>query len=122
MNRYSTSQSRITGNHTETAACKLLQAHHLKILARNFRCKQGEIDIIAQDGDTLVFVEVRHRSHSGFGNGIDSVTKHKQRKIIKTAYVYLQQHQLFEKHPCRFDIVSAASLDQLHWIRDAFQT
>jgi len=109
------------GAEAKTAACQYLQKHHLQIRERNYRCKLGEIDIIAQEGETIVFVEVRRRSHHRFGDGFASVDRNKQKKLIRTAKAYLLERQLFEKHPCRFDIVSTTSPEQLSWIKNAFQ-
>ena len=92
--------------------------------ARNYRCKLGEIDLIMQHGTahdtTLVFVEVRLRSHTGFANAAESVTYRKQQKIIKTAQHYLQQHQLTDKANCRFDVIAFSDNDSPEWIKDAF--
>jgi len=110
------------GNETETAACRWLEQQGLFIMERNFRCKPGEIDIIARDGNTLVFVEVRQRSHRNFGDGFSSVDYRKQQKLIRAARWYLQERKLFDQYPCRFDIVSARSVTDLEWIKDAFQS
>lgn len=92
--------------------------------AKNYRCKLGEIDLIMQQGTahdtTLVFVEVRLRSHTGFANAAESVTYRKQQKIIKTAQYYLQQHQLTDKANCRFDVIAFSDNDNPEWIKDAF--
>ena len=92
--------------------------------AKNYRCKLGEIDLIMQQGTahdtTLVFVEVRLRSHTGFANAAESVTYRKQQKIIKTAQYYLQQHQLTDKANCRFDVIAFSDNDNPEWSKDAF--
>lgn len=110
-----------TGSETEAAACQWLHTQGLVILERNFRCKLGEIDIVARDGETLVFVEVRQRRHRQFGDGFASVDYRKQQKIVRAARWYLQARNFFDRHPCRFDIVSARSTTELEWIKDAFQ-
>lgn len=109
------------GSETETAACHWLEQQGLLIIERNFRCKPGEIDIVARDQDTLVFVEVRQRSHRNFGDGFSSVNYRKQQKLIRAARWYLQERKFFDQYPCRFDIVSARSTTDLEWIKDAFQ-
>lgn len=109
------------GSETETAACLWLEQQGLLIIERNFRCKPGEIDIVAKDQNTLVFVEVRQRSHRNFGDGFSSVDYRKQQKLIRAARWYLQERKLFDQYPCRFDIVSARSANDLEWIKDAFQ-
>lgn len=110
------------GSEIETAACHWLEQQGLLIIERNFRCKPGEIDIVAKDQNILVFVEVRHRSHLNFGGGFSSVDYRKQQKLIRAARWYLQERKLFDQYPCRFDIVSARSATDLEWIKDAFQT
>lgn len=110
-----------SGNIAESAAAQHLQQQGIRITERNYRCKLGEIDIIGFDGEVLVFVEVRQRRRGDYGNGLDSVTRSKQQKIIRTARFYLVERKFFDNHPCRFDIVSANSFDELDWIKDAFQ-
>ena len=73
-----------------------------------------------RQGDELVFVEVRLRSHRQFANAAESVTPAKQRKIIKTAQLYLQQHQLTDKINCRFDVIAFGDNTDPEWIKDAF--
>ncbi len=113
------------GTEAENAAETMLKNAGLKILERNYRCKLGEIDIIAKDvfakEPILVFIEVRQRSHGGFGSGFDSVDYRKQKKLILTARLFLQERKYFDQYPCRFDIVSVRSLTDMHWIKDAFQ-
>lgn len=111
----------VSGMEAENAAEKMLQEAGLQILARNFRCKMGELDLVAQEKNTLVFVEVRRRNHAGFGSGFESVDYRKQQKLIRTASLYLQQHKFFDQYPCRFDIVSVRSLSDMQWIKNAFQ-
>jgi putative endonuclease len=119
-----------SGSEAEKAAEKMLQEAGLQILARNFQCKMGEIDLIAKENvntgitkekTTIVFVEVRRRSHGGFGSGFDSVDYRKQQKLIRTAHLYLQHYKFFNQYPCRFDIVSVRSLSDIQWIKNAFQ-
>ena len=88
--------------------------------AKNYRCKLGEIDLIMQHDTTLVFIEVRLRTHTAFANAAESVTRRKQQKIIKTAQYYLQQHQLTDKANCRFDVIAFSDNGNPEWIKDAF--
>jgi putative endonuclease len=111
----------ICGSEAEKAAEKLLQEAGLQILERNFQCKMGELDLIAREETTLVFVEVRRRSHGGFGSGFESVDYRKQQKLIRTASLYLQRRKFFDQYPCRFDIVSVRSLSDMQWMKNAFQ-
>ena len=87
------------------------------ILARNYRTRLGEIDVIARDGDVLVFVEVRMRADGHFGGALESVTPRKQRRIAAAAGMYLRQ---FPRAPrCRFDVVALQN-GEIHWLKAAF--
>lgn len=92
--------------------------------AKNYRCKLGEIDLIMQHDTahetTLVFVEVRLRSHTRFASAAESVTHRKQQKVIKTAQYYLQQYGLTDKANCRFDVIAFGDNGAPEWIKDAF--
>ena len=100
----------------EEQAARFLAARGLKILARNHRCRGGEIDLVCRDGATLVFVEVRLRTSRAFGGAAASITPAKQRRIVLAANHYLAGKPL---PVCRFD---AVLLDGTHidWIRNAF--
>lgn len=111
------------GDAAETAACRYLRDKGLELVERNFRCRFGELDIIARDGDTLVFVEVRCRNNPRFGNAAESVDLRKQQRLIRAASAYLSRHYQYEL-PCRFDVIEATQYRdtfQLHWLTDAFQ-
>lgn len=113
-----------TGQTAEATACEHLQQHGLQLIERNYHCRQGEIDLIMQDGNYTVFVEVRYRRNSGFGSAAESVDQRKQRKIITTASHYLQQHSNLAQQPARFDVVSMSPQGNetvINWIQDAFQ-
>lgn len=110
------------GKAAEDAAARFLEQAGLIIIERNFRCKGGELDIIAREGDILAFIEIRMRSHPDFGSGLDSVDFTKQRKLIQAARYFLQVRKYHDQLPCRFDIVSVRSSSDIAWIRDAFQT
>lgn len=114
-------QKNSKGADAEVRAEYYLQQQGLITRDRNYRTKQGEIDLIMTQGDEIVFVEVRLRSHRQFANAAESVTISKQKKIIKTAEHYLQEHQLTEKVNCRFDVI-AFSDNHSHpeWIKNAF--
>lgn len=108
-----------SGVAAEQAACQFLQQQGLNLVARNYRCRQGELDLIMLDKQTLVFVEVRLRSHSTFGGAVASVTAAKQRKLIQAARHFLSQYA--ESRPCRFDILAfEPSQPTPIWIRHAF--
>jgi putative endonuclease len=108
------------GAQAEARAEVFLLQHGLVKCAQNYRCKLGEIDLIMQHGDELVFVEVRLRTHQAFANAAESVTIRKQLKIIKTAQYYLQQHQLTDKANCRFDVIAFSNNGAPEWIKNAF--
>lgn len=110
------------GFDAEHNAADYLLQQGLKLVAQNYSCKFGELDLVMQDGEYLVFIEVRYRKLSGYGDGVESVTKSKQSKIIRAAKCYLFEHNLYDKVPCRFDVVAAApdAGQKLVWIKDAF--
>ncbi|MEZ5626650.1 MAG: YraN family protein [Rhodocyclaceae bacterium] len=110
------------------AAEQLAEAHlaaaGLHTLARNFRCRGGEIDLVCRDGATLVFVEVRLRGRSDFGGAAESITPRKQARIILAARHWLSQAGRLADAPCRFDVVLLDALDAggIDWIRGAFDS
>ncbi len=106
----------ISGSEAEERAAQHLVRHGLKILARNYRCRGGEIDLVCRDGATLVFVEVRLRSNRNFGGAAASITPAKQRRITLAANHYLAGKPL---PVCRFDAVLLDGTD-IDWIRNAF--
>lgn len=95
------------GQAGEKAACRYLKQKGYKILARNYQKAEGkiigEIDIVAQKGDTVAFVEVKTRSGEAFGLPCEFVTKSKQQRIIRTSYTYIMEHRLDANY--RFDII-----------------
>jgi putative endonuclease len=106
-----------TGAAAEQAAADYLIGQGLKLVARNFRCRGGEIDLVMHDGPTLVFVEVRARSRADFGGAAESITPTKQGRIILAARHYLAQHGI--DAPCRFDAVLLQA-GRLQWLKAAF--
>jgi putative endonuclease len=106
------------GKAAEDAAATYLQDKGLVILARNWRCRGGEIDLICRHGPTLVFVEVRARSRSDFGGASASITATKRQRLIHAARQYLST--LGRVPPCRFDAVLIEA-GRLSWLQDAFQ-
>lgn len=112
------------GEEAELAAQEYLQQQGLKFLEKNYERDPGEIDLIMKDHSFLVFVEVRQRTNPNYTNALESVTKSKQRKIIKTALFYLQEKKLLDKIACRFDVVAVNFIKgqaQFDWVKDAFQ-
>jgi putative endonuclease len=109
------------GRAAEEAACGFLEERGLRPVARNFRCRQGEIDLVMAEGRTLVFVEVRYRRDIRFGSAAESVNGRKQRRIITAAQYYLQQNPGASKQPCRFDVVALGGQGEaVEWIKNAF--
>ena len=99
------------GHRGEDLAVDFLFVKGYRILTRNWRIKAGEIDIIAQDGDTLVFCEVKSRSSTRFGTGAEAVDVRKQRKIAQVATLYLQRYRLSNQR-CRFDVIEILQPEQ----------
>ena len=109
------------GDAAEKAAAEHLTAAGCRIVARNARYRDGEVDLVARERDVLVFVEVRMRGSLRFGGAAASVNSLKQKRIARAA-----QHWLFgeygERWPaCRFDVVTVDGSGTIEWIRDAFQ-
>lgn len=113
----------------EQFAAHWLQQRGLILLRQNYFCRLGEIDLILRDVDTLVFVEVRYRARLSHGDPIESVGWRKQRKLWQCARHYLMRTGLYDKIPCRFDIIGISpdtvmsengSGMHVEWIRDAF--
>jgi putative endonuclease len=114
---------RAAGAAFETRAGEALARAGLKLLARNYTTRHGEIDLVMRDGDTVVFVEVRYRVRAGHGDAAASVTRNKRDKLIRTAQLWLAAHPRDAHRPCRFDVVSydgPAQDARMHWLRNAF--
>ena len=109
------------GQQAEDLAARFLEKQKLRIVARNYRCRGGEIDLVCHDGKVLVFVEVRLRRNAAFGGAAASVTPTKQRRIILAAQHFLMSHSLANSD-CRFDCVFLDNIsgNKLEWLRDAF--
>jgi len=108
----------VKGESEELRACEYLQTQGLRLITQNFSCRMGEIDLIMQHNDSLVFVEVRYRKNKTFGGAAASITRIKQRKIIRTALFYQQKHA--PKSCMRFDVVAIEGDNQLQWFPSAF--
>lgn len=96
----------------------------MRLLARNYRTRRGEIDLIMQDGEVIVFVEVRSRKHAGFMHPAISVDARKRTRLILAGQHYLQSTGLLDSAPCRFDVVSvtgAVDAGEIEWISGAFE-
>jgi len=108
----------VAGDGAEERAARHLAEHGLAIVARNYRTRLGEIDLVAREGGTLVFVEVRKRSSRGFGGAAASVDARKRARIESAARLFLAR--LAHEPPCRFDVV-ALEEGRVEWIRGAFE-
>jgi putative endonuclease len=118
--------SREQGDAAEERAQRYLEGQGLRTVARNVHSRFGEIDLIMQHQQTLVFVEVRYRRSSRFGGAAASIDGKKQRRLIATAHSYLQQHP--HDGPCRFDVVAigaigtiSASPNGIEWLQNVFE-
>ena len=115
------------GSAYEKLASRYLQKQGLKILQENYHSRYGEIDLIMQQRDTIVFVEVRHRANNRHGGALESVDRRKQRKIVKTAMMYVHEKQLWD-YNLRFDVIAVYkqtgglfSKPAFDWISSAFE-
>ena len=107
----------------EEAACEFLKKNSYKILARNYKNKLGEIDIIAQDQETICFVEVKSRHSDKFGLPQEAILGHKQRQLSRVALSFLKENNLLDKK-ARFDVVSVMHSQEnpkLDLIKNAFE-
>ena len=111
---------RKVGTAYEKKAGEYLASCGYEILEYNYRCRIGEIDIIARDGEYLVFVEVKYRRDEGSGNPLEAVTPAKQRVICRVASYYLYTHGYGEDMPCRFDVAAVLG-KQVALVRNAFE-
>jgi len=114
---------RSTGAHYEALARSHLERAGLALVEANFTCRHGELDLVMRDRDVLVFVEVRYRRRSGFGDGADSVGRAKRQRLVRAASAWLAAHPQQAHATCRFDVVSIggdADRPALEWLRNAF--
>ena len=115
----------VRGSAAERLAAEYLQAQGVLILARNLRCRAGEIDLVGLDGSVLAIVEVRQRGRSDFGGAGGSVTWRKQRKLIRATRYFWQRQPEWRAHAMRFDVLAVDGMPggehRLVWIKDAFR-
>jgi putative endonuclease len=109
------------GVSAEALAGRFLESHGLTIVARNFRVRRGEIDLIARDGETLVFVEVRLRRSQSHGGAAESITAAKRARLVAAAQAFLLRQA--GDPPCRFDAILLDALDpgRVDWRRDVIE-
>jgi putative endonuclease len=110
--------------------CEALAVSHLRlsgaeVLARNLRCRAGELDIVALENQVLVIVEVRQRTKGDFGGALESVNWRKQRKLIRATQYLLQARREWRALPLRFDVIAVEGTPegahQIRWVKDAFR-
>jgi putative endonuclease len=115
----------LRGAAAEELAAQYLQVRGLKILARNLRCKTGELDLVCLDDGVLAIVEVRQRGSAEFGGALGSVTWSKQRKIIRAAQFFLRREKRWKCLSLRFDVLAIEGLPdgahRIDWVKDAFR-
>lgn len=114
---------RAVGSRYEERTAAFLAEKGLVILERNYRCRLGEIDIIAKDGPVYVFCEVKYRRDGAAGDGAEAVDGRKQQRIFLTAACYLKERGLAQDTPCRFDVAAVSGAGdscRIRWVRDAF--
>ena len=119
--------TRSAGASYEDVALAHLEKAGLALLERNFNCRYGEIDLVMNEQNVVVFVEVRYRRgaglRGGYGDGVDSVSAGKRAKLVRAAEVFLASHARFAQRPCRFDVLAIADGDSapvIDWRRNAF--
>lgn len=120
---------RARGAAIEAAARAYLQGAGLREIAANANYRGGELDLVmldtgGRDGDSLVFVEVRYRSHAEFGGGAASIDAGKRRRLVHAAQLFLAAHREYAHIACRFDVIQAdgdPASPRIHWVRDAFR-
>lgn len=113
------------GAAAEAAALAFLLARGFTEVARNWRCRQGEIDLVVRQANLLVFAEVRLRNRDDFGGAAASVTPAKQRKIVASAGAFLHHHPEFSGCDCRFDVLAlraGPAAWRVRWLPAAFTT
>jgi putative endonuclease len=108
----------------ENTALEHLKEHGLKLVARNYRCRGGELDLVMLDGKTLALIEVRYRTSEAYGGAAASVTWHKQRRLVLAARHLLMTRGDLRRYRARFDVVAvgggASAAKRIEWIKDAF--
>jgi len=107
------------GSQAEDQALRFLQQRGLTLLARNWRCKLGELDLVMQDGDTVAVIEVRSRARSDWGTAAETVDARKQTRLVRATKLWLARRPDLAEQPLRFDVVTLDA-GELDWRREAF--
>jgi len=112
------------GRWAEQTALEYLLTKKLKLLDKNFRSTIGEIELIMQDKNIILFIEVRYRSSNHFHTALESINRKKCERIIATSHQYLSEHRSASQLDCRFDVVALSGPQEtpmIEWIKNAFQ-
>jgi putative endonuclease len=109
----------VDGSAAEDRALDYLQDRGLTLLARNWRCKLGELDLVMQDGETVAVIEVRSRARGDYGLAAETVDRRKQAKLVRATRVWLARRPELAERPLRFDVVTLDA-GALEWRREAF--
>ena len=124
MLRFRLSSRAMLGARAERRAERFLKRRGLRTVARNYARRTGEIDLVMLHGDVLVFVEVRYRGEGAWSGGLESVDRNKQRRLWRTAELYMQDHPEHRLRTTRFDVVAASRRNYgiaCEWTPDAFE-
>ena len=112
------------GRHWEAVAADYLEDHGLTVLARGYRCRLGELDLVCRDDSALVVVEVRARARSSYGSAIESIGPHKRARIVQATRQFLMLRREWIEAPIRFDVITFDAIDTdepaVRWIKNAF--
>lgn len=120
----SLSPTKSAGDLGEQQALSYLLDRGLTLVARNYHCRYGELDLVLLDQNEVVFVEVKFRKQNSWVHGVDSVDSIKQQKLIRAAEWFLSNEEQFSHYPARFDVVAVTgkSNPQITWVRNAFES
>lgn len=112
------------GQRAEALALAYLERRRLRLVCKNYRSRFGEIDLIMDDAENIVFVEVRYRNHDGRLHPAETIDERKQDKLIRTGHSFVQRHQArYPRHDYRFDVIAvtgAIGRPRIDWIQNAF--
>lgn len=117
---YIKKSNRLVGREQEQLAVEYLRKNGCKIVERNYQIASGELDIIAWDGNYLLFVEVKYRSSDVAGYAAEAVGYRKQERIYHTAQHYMRKNHILPDFPCRFDVIAIEQNGKIDWIQNAF--
>lgn len=116
---------RSTGTKFEDLAMAHAMREGLRLIARNYTSRFGELDLVMHDREIVVFLEVRYRKSEGFGGALESVGRAKRERLSKAASLFLQANPALAHHPCRFDVMAISGNPEnpnINWQRNAFDT